>query len=182
MQPEFENPIRTVTIGHYGEGSGLHYVCIDPKGTDDLNRVLSHADPRCKDECISLLDERLDEEFLHISSPAYSDNPVIGDPSVGLHATTMTQLYGHNEDNFGFDSPEPEPASESELSPGRPYHGLPDEILDKIVRYAVESDLTLIGLFNRVDEKFKTIVSRYYPRIYVNPYLLEKLSFHLHAI
>ena len=77
---------------------------------------------------------------------------------------------------FGFDSPEPEPASESELSSGRPYHGLPDEILDKIVRYAVESDLTLIGLFNRMDEKFKTIVSRYYPRIYVNPYLLEKLS------
>ena len=100
VQPEFENPIRTVTIGHYGEGSGLHYVCIDPNGTDDLNRVLSHADPRCKDECRSLLDERLDEEFLHISSPVYSDNPVIGDPSVGLHATTMTQLYGHNEDNF----------------------------------------------------------------------------------
>ena len=43
VQPEFKNPNRTVTIGHYGEGSGLHYVCIDSNSKGTQGRSQPHS-------------------------------------------------------------------------------------------------------------------------------------------
>lgn len=57
-----------------------------------------------------------------------------------------------------------------------PSCNLPTELLLMIVGFLLSSDLTFIGLFNRVDRTFRELASSFYPRIHISPSIAKTIK------
>lgn len=158
VAPDFTVPKGTIYLGHFAENNGLHYISLDPSSIDDLDiqllismRPVSRADPHTleTEDVESLLSENLNSHF--------------------------DFLYDYDSVDLNILEDE-EPQSTHNPDQHTPYCNLPTELLLMIVGFLVRSDLTFIGLFNRVDSKFREQASSFYPRIHIIPSIAKTIK------
>lgn len=71
-------------------------------------------------------------------------------------------------------SSDPSPDSNGNATQEMPT--LPTELLSCIVKFTLEADMTMLGVFNRVSYLFGKLASQFHPQIYIRETLAESLD------
>lgn len=146
-----------LVLGHFAEGQGEHYVSLEGPVSSYVQSILENEAEMIFSACVDQSDQGEPLDNVQLPNPA--DN-VQTDSSMALPQIENQQSGSQDNDmNRQIDMPV-----------------LPTELLSLIVQLTLESDMAMLGVFNRVSHLFKKLAEPFLPKIYLREALGKTLE------